>query len=75
MDIGKLTTVNQCLPTKRPCKIGDDWRKLLFQYADIVAEKMNVKPIEAKKNITGYCTWYYYYKDVTQQHMLENIEA
>jgi hypothetical protein len=25
MDIGKLTAVVQCLPTKRPGKIGYDW--------------------------------------------------
>ena len=54
---------------------GPDWRDLLTQYADISAKKMGVKPIAAGKNMTGYCTWYYYYKDVTQQHMLENIEA
>lgn len=54
---------------------GSDWRELLTQYADTTAKKMGVKPISAEKNMTGYCTWYYYYKDVTQQHMLENIEA
>lgn len=54
---------------------GPDWRDLLIQYADITAKKMGVKPIAAERNLTGYCTWYYYYKDVTQQHMLENIEA
>ena len=54
---------------------GSDWRELLVQYADIAAKKMGVKPVSAEKNMTGYCTWYYYYKDVTQQHMLENIEA
>jgi alpha-galactosidase len=54
---------------------GSDWRDLLIQYADIAAKKMGVKPIIAEKNLTGYCSWYYYYKDVTQQHMLENIDA
>ena len=54
---------------------GPDWRSLLTQYADLAAKKMGVSPIKAEKNMTGYCTWYYYYKDVTQQHMLENIEA
>ena len=54
---------------------GSDWRELLEQYADAAAKKMGVKPIAAEKNLTGYCTWYYYYKDVTQQHMLENIEV
>ena len=54
---------------------GEDWRELLTQYADIAAEKMGVKPIDADKNMTGYCTWYYYYKDVSEAHMLENIDA
>ena len=54
---------------------GDDWRELLMRYADIAAEKNNVAPIAAEKNVTGYCTWYYYYKDVTQANTLENIEA
>lgn len=54
---------------------GPDWRDLLMQYADITAKKMGVKPIAAEKNLTGYCTWYYYYKNVPQQHMLENIEV
>lgn len=54
---------------------GSDWRELLTQYADIAAEKMGVKPIDAAKNMTGYCTWYYYYKDVSEAHMLENIDV
>ncbi|MBR2373073.1 MAG: alpha-galactosidase [Lentisphaeria bacterium] len=54
---------------------GSDWRKLLFEYADIAARKMGVAPINSEKNVTGYCTWYYYYKDVTQQNSIENIEA
>ena len=54
---------------------GDDWRKLLCDYADAAAAKMGVAPINAEKNATGYCTWYYYYKEVTQKNTLENIEA
>ena len=54
---------------------GRDWRELLFRYADIAAEKMGVSPIDARKNMTGYCSWYYYYKDVSEQNMLENIDA
>ena len=40
---------------------GDDWRELLKQYASVTAEKMHVKPVDSAKNLTGYCTWYYYY--------------
>ena len=54
---------------------GRDWRELLIQYADIAAEKMGVRPIDAKKNMTGYCSWYFYYKDVSEQNMLENVDA
>ena len=54
---------------------GDDWRKLLIQYADQAARAMAVKPIKAEKNVTGYCTWYYYYADVTEKDFLENLEA
>lgn len=54
---------------------GEDWRQLLCDYADITAKKMGVPPINSEKNMTGYCTWYYYYKEVTQQNTLENIEA
>ncbi len=54
---------------------GSDWCELLFQYADAAAKRNGVKPIDASRNLTGYCTWYYYYKDVTQAHLLENVEA
>lgn len=54
---------------------GSDWRELLAQYAGIAAAKMGVRPIPEQKNLTGYCTWYYYYKSVSEAHMLENIKA
>ena len=54
---------------------GDDWRELLCQYADITARKMGVPPVDGSKNMTGYCSWYYYYKDVSEKNMLENIDA
>lgn len=54
---------------------GDDWRKLLFDYARIAAAKMKVPAIAAEKNLTGYCTWYYYYADVTEADFLENLRA
>lgn len=54
---------------------GPDWKKLLDEYAEITAKKMNAPVIDAKKNLTGYCTWYYYYADVTEQNLLDNLEA
>ncbi len=54
---------------------GDNWMDLLEQYAEITAQKMNVKLPDVKKNLTGYCTWYYYYADVTEQNLLDNLQA
>lgn len=54
---------------------GPDWRELMIQYADAAAKKMGVKPIDATKNITGYCTWYYYYADVSEKNLLDNLAA
>ena len=66
-------------PDETPEKIvilrGSDWRQLLLDYAKLAAEEMGVKPINAKKNLTGYCTWYYYYADVTEADFLENVEV
>lgn len=54
---------------------GDDWRQLLKQYADIVVKKMGARSVNPSSNLTGYCTWYYYYADVTEADFLENLEA
>ena len=54
---------------------GSDWRELLKEYASIAAQRMAVPKIDAAKNLTGYCTWYYYYADVTEKDFLENLEA
>ena len=54
---------------------GDDWRQLLKQYADCVAEKMCALSVTPESNLTGYCTWYYYYEDVTEADFLENLDA
>jgi len=82
-DNRRITHIEMCQPEIKQGETpeetvileGPDWRELLTRYADIAAEKMGVKPIHAEKNMTGYCTWYYYYKDVSEAHMLENIEA
>lgn len=54
---------------------GSDWKLLLEQYADLAAKKMGVPKFDTAKNLTGYCTWYYYYADVTEQNLLDNLEA
>ncbi|PVY36554.1 glycoside hydrolase family 36 protein [Victivallis vadensis] len=54
---------------------GSDWRELLVQYAQAVARKAGVTPMKPAENLTGYCTWYYYYTAVTAQDFQENLNA
>ena len=58
-------------PEETPEKIiilkGNDWRKLLLEYAETAAKEMGVKLNSREKNLTGYCTWYYYYADVNEK--------
>ena len=54
---------------------GSDWRELLVEYANKSAAAMGVGAIEPKRNMTGYCTWYYYYAGVTEANFLENLAA
>ncbi len=53
---------------------GDDWRELLIQYGELCKERNGVKDIDTTKNLTGYCTWYYYYDQVTEQNLLDNVD-
>ena len=66
-------------PGEKPEEImvatGSDWRELLKQYAVASAAAMGVKPIQPKENLVGYCTWYYYYADVSEGNFLENVNA
>ena len=55
---------------------GEDWRKLLLEYGRRVAEAMGAPAIDHHApNTTGYCTWYYYYADVTEKDFLENVDS
>lgn len=55
---------------------GDDWRKLLLEYGRLVAKAMEAPAVDhTAPNTTGYCTWYYYYADVTEKDFLENVDA
>ena len=66
-------------PGEKPEEImvatGSDWRQLLKEYAVASAAAMGVKPIQPKENLIGYCTWYYYYADVSEENFLENVKA
>lgn len=54
---------------------GSDWRQLLVEYADIAAEKMGVGDLKVDKNVTGYCSWYYYYFNPTEKQFIESVKA
>ena len=78
-NLGVTVTQPMIKPDETPEEVvvleGPDWRELLVQYAEMSAKAMNVKPIDATHNLTGYCTWYYYYADVTEADFLENLKA
>ena len=79
----RLIKIRVCQPSigpeEQPEEIliltGSDWRELLVQYAETVAGKAGVKPMNPAENMTGYCTWYYYYTAVTAQDFQENLNA
>ncbi|MBR1837291.1 MAG: alpha-galactosidase [Kiritimatiellae bacterium] len=55
---------------------GDDWRDLLRQYGMHVMAANGAAPRDpARPSVFGYCTWYYYYTDVTERDLLENVES
>ncbi len=54
---------------------GNDWHQLLKDYAAVCKQKNHVPDFDTAKNLTGYCTWYYYYADVTEKDFLENLDA
>ena len=69
-DIGEGDTPEEIIVLK-----GGDWRDLLAEYARRTARRMQVPPLDTRRNLTGYCTWYYYYAEVTEKDFLENVEA
>ena len=54
---------------------GNDWRKLLKEYASRVAGRMSAVVPDTSSNSIGYCSWYYYYHNVTEQQFLANLDA
>ena len=54
---------------------GSDWRLLLIDYAKTAAERMGARGADTAKNCTGYCSWYYYYHQVTERQFIESVEA
>ena len=62
-------------PEKLVVLEGDDPNELLVKYADMAAVEMGVPKFDTSVNLTGYCTWYYYYAGVSEKNLLENVEA
>ncbi len=54
---------------------GRNWRQLLIDYARMAAERMGAKIADTSKNCTGYCSWYYYYHQITERQFMESIDA
>ena len=55
---------------------GDDWRSLLLEYGRRVLDAYGAAPRDpGRPSVFGYCTWYYYYADVTERDLLENVDA
>ena len=54
---------------------GNDWRELLKEYARCTAERAGLRSACERPNISGYCSWYYYYANVTENDMAENLSA
>ena len=55
---------------------GRDWRTLLDAYWAKVLERYGVdRGPRAQAPLTGYCTWYYYYDDLSERQFLDNVRA
>lgn len=66
-------------PDEEPEKLlvleGRDWRILLKEYAEKAAREMGCRDFGNQENVTGYCSWYYYYAGVTEKNLAENLKA
>lgn len=51
---------------------GDNIEKLLTRYAALWGERMNARHTDEVP--TGWCSWYYYFSNVTEKDILENLE-
>lgn len=55
---------------------GSDWRALLDAYWAKVLEHNGVgRGAAASPPLTGYCSWYYYYDDLSERQFLDNVWA
>ncbi len=52
---------------------GNDEHLLMEAYADAVAAQMHARV--PKHNPVGWCSWYYYFTDISEARITENLEA
>lgn len=62
-------------PERMVCLEGEDWQTLLIEYADQAARQAGVAPIRPKKNMLGYCSWYYHHDQITHDNFMDNVGA
>jgi len=55
------------------CALGDDRETLLCGLADRIAE--HHPPLFFPEIPTGWCSWYHYYTEVTEEDILQNLSA
>lgn len=80
---GRFTSVTVCQPQIIECREpeeivflrGSDWRKLLIEYGDTVADKMSARRPDTSSNSVGYCSWYYDYHNVSEKDFQANLSA
>lgn len=53
-------------------KEGSDCPLMLEQWANLLAERMNVDKIAPKKD--GWCSWYYYFAHIDEDELIKNLE-
>ena len=51
---------------------GKDGYGLLEQYADVWGKRMNARL--SAEIPTGWCSWYYYFRNITEQAVIENLD-
>lgn len=56
---------------------GSNWRDLITEYWEQVLAHHNLgnRRFSHQPPLTGYCSWYYYYDDLSENQFLANLEA
>lgn len=74
-----LTETKNIAPKEKICSdyiciysTKDDYYQAVDKYTKKVAELMGVKQV--KQSLFGYCTWYYYGPNISEQSVLKDIE-